>query len=309
MSNVSTCSVTQAGTKNVSATFSFFVATSKVGDGTGTVTPSPAGVSCGTGCFTYSPGQAVTISETPGSGSAFGGCDGDCFFRGTNASCPLTVTENKVVIAGFFKPVTLLVQKLGSGNGSVTSSPAGINCGTDCMEKYTFGTLVTLSASATAGSAFTGFTGCDSTVNASCRVTMNGNRTVTAAFALNGTLNVLVSGNGSVTSSPPGINCGATCSQAFTGGTVVTLLANAFVGSTFQGWAGGGCTGTGACVITINGNANVSAPFSALMGTIHTAFNDAADSFSVRGATFFPASSSATAVFGGWNFGRRRPTA
>ncbi|MDN5942644.1 MAG: S8 family serine peptidase [Nitrospira sp.] len=57
-------------------------------------------------------------------------------------------------------------------------------------------------------------------------------------------------GTGTVTSIPAGINCGSDCSEQFPGGTTVTLTATADGGSTFTGWSGGGCTGTGACVVS-----------------------------------------------------------
>ncbi len=70
-------------------------------------------------------------------------------------------------------------------------------------------------------------------------------------------------GSGTVTSSPTGINCGSTCSSSFDTGTQVTLTATAAAGSTFAGWSGGGCSGTGVCVFTLNGDTTVTATFSA----------------------------------------------
>jgi phospholipase C len=65
-------------------------------------------------------------------------------------------------------------------------------------------------------------------------------------------LTVTVTGNGSVTSSPgSGIDvCTSNCSAAFANGTVVTLTATPSGSSTFTGWSGGGCAGTGTCSIT-----------------------------------------------------------
>ncbi|MBI5641201.1 MAG: matrixin family metalloprotease [Nitrospirae bacterium] len=75
------------------------------------------------------------------------------------------------------------------------------------------------------------------------------------------TLTISKSGSGSVTSSPSGINCGFTCSHAYDQGTVVTLTATPSSGYTFSSWSGGGCSGTGQCVVTMNSNTTVTATF------------------------------------------------
>jgi len=77
------------------------------------------------------------------------------------------------------------------------------------------------------------------------------------------TLNVSRSGtgNGTVTSSPAGINCGGTCSSSFAYNTAVTLSASAAPGSTFAGWSGEGCSGTGTCQVTMTQTRNVTAQF------------------------------------------------
>jgi len=68
-------------------------------------------------------------------------------------------------------------------------------------------------------------------------------------------------GSGTVTSSPTGIDCGGTCSQAFDTGTTITLAATAAAGSTFSGWSGGGCAGTGDCHVTLGADTTVNATF------------------------------------------------
>ncbi len=69
------------------------------------------------------------------------------------------------------------------------------------------------------------------------------------------------SGSGTVTSSPPGINCGVDCDEEYTEGTEVTLSAEAAVGSEFTGWSGSGCSGTGSCEVTMSAAKEVTANF------------------------------------------------
>ena len=75
-------------------------------------------------------------------------------------------------------------------------------------------------------------------------------------------------GTGTVTSSPTGINCGSTCSGTYNSGTSVTLTASPATSSTFTGWSGGGCTGTGTCSVTMNTAKTVTATFTLKSYTI-----------------------------------------
>jgi hypothetical protein len=73
------------------------------------------------------------------------------------------------------------VKKAGTGAGTVVSGPAGINCGSTCVATYPAGAVVTLTASASSGSTFTGWSGaCAGT--GSCTVTGNTSVTVGATF-------------------------------------------------------------------------------------------------------------------------------
>lgn len=67
-------------------------------------------------------------------------------------------------------------------------------------------------------------------------------------------------GSGTVTSNPPGINCGGACSTSFPAGTNMTLTATAATGSVFAGWSGA-CSGTTTCSFTLGASATVSATF------------------------------------------------
>jgi hypothetical protein len=68
-------------------------------------------------------------------------------------------------------------------------------------------------------------------------------------------LTVTVTGPGTVTSTPAGIDCGTGCSRSFGIGTVVTLTATPAPGAIFIGWSGETCSGTSTCVVD---NTNVS---------------------------------------------------
>ena len=67
-------------------------------------------------------------------------------------------------------------------------------------------------------------------------------------------------GTGTVTSTPVGINCPATCSASFPNNTRVTLTATPASNYFFSGWSGS-CSGTGACSITLAASATVGAAF------------------------------------------------
>lgn len=75
---------------------------------------------------------------------------------------------------------TLTIGKGGSGNGSVTSNPVGIHCGLNCNSSYINGTQVNLSATPSAGSVFSGWSGHADCTDGS--VTMNADKGCTATF-------------------------------------------------------------------------------------------------------------------------------
>jgi hypothetical protein len=81
-------------------------------------------------------------------------------------------------------PEKLAVSKKGDGKGAVTSSPAGISCGTSCSHDYDYGSSIILSAGAAKGSSFGGWTGA-CTGKKSCVITMTEVRSVTGSFLKN----------------------------------------------------------------------------------------------------------------------------
>jgi uncharacterized repeat protein (TIGR01451 family)/uncharacterized repeat protein (TIGR02543 family) len=252
----------------VTPAVNYTLTVTKAGSGSGTVTSSPAGINCGATCSAqFSDGTVVTLTATAAPGSTFAGWSGEgCSGTGT---CQVTMSAARSVTATFntVPTHTLTVTKTGSGSGSVTSAPTGINCGPTCAASFNEGTMVTLTATPAAGSAFTGWSGAGCSSTGTCQVTMSSDQTVTATFTLiTHTLTVTKtgsgSGSGSVTSSPAGINCGATCAASFNDGTMVTLTETAASGSTFTGWSGA-CTGSGTCTVTMDQDRSVTATFQA----------------------------------------------
>jgi uncharacterized protein (TIGR03382 family) len=75
---------------------------------------------------------------------------------------------------------TLTVARTGAG--SVTSSPAGVSCGSTCSAYFADGETVALTAVPDAGMMFTGWTG-GCTGQADCMVTLTAAASVAATFA------------------------------------------------------------------------------------------------------------------------------
>src|SRR5207247_1863723 len=145
---------------------------------------------------------------------------------------------------------TLGLTKAGTGSGTVTSDPAGLDCGATCSAPFPFDAVVNLTAIPAPGSVFTGWSGDPDCADGSVRLDME--MTCTASFAGSGsgslvaTLSVVKfgAGSGTVTSNPPGIDCGATCSAVYDRGTTVALTATPAPGSIFGGWNGCSADGT-----------------------------------------------------------------
>lgn len=93
---------------------------------------------------------------------------------------PATPTKN-VTMNGIGTLPKLSILKAGTGSGSVSSSPAGISCGSGCSSDFMKGTSVTLTAFPVVDSSFDGWSGgCSGT--SACTVAMNADISVTATF-------------------------------------------------------------------------------------------------------------------------------
>jgi hypothetical protein len=76
----------------------------------------------------------------------------------------------------------LTVVKTGAGQGTVVSSPGGIDCGSICGMNVGAGATVTLTANAASGSSFAGWSGACSGQSTQCQVVMSDARSVQARF-------------------------------------------------------------------------------------------------------------------------------
>ena len=146
------------------------------------MTSEPVGIDCGATCsadFDYD--TDVTLTAVNGLESTFTGWSVDeCPGIG---SCTVTMSEAKSVTATFtLNKYTLTVGKDGTGTGTVTSDPAGIDCGSTCFADFDYDTDVTLTADPSPDSTFTGWSeaGCPGT--GSCTVAMITAKSVMATF-------------------------------------------------------------------------------------------------------------------------------
>jgi phospholipase C len=185
------------------------------------------------------------------------------------ASCgggsPSTTTTGSGGGSGSTTSYQLTVTAPATGAGTITSSPAAINCPGSCTASFTQGTKVTLTGTPGANYFFGGWSG-SCTGTSTCTVTMSAAESVSATFNAGIGLTVAESGTGTgtVTSSPAGISCPGTCSAAFAPSSQITLTATPGNSYTFAGW-GGNCSGTSTCTVTLSGSESVTATFNGVV--------------------------------------------
>lgn len=135
----------------------------------------------------------------------------------------------------------LTISKNGTGTGTVSSNPAGINCGATCSSTFLANTSVNITAMPAGGNRFTGWSGaCQGT--GSCNILIDSAKSVTAGFEL-----VPVEGScgssdgGSLTAIPTTGLC------AYGGGTPTSV-----VGTGPWSWICQGANGGGSVMCTAN---------------------------------------------------------
>lgn len=183
-SGTSGCIVTLDSAKTVSATFTSAVTVptlTVIKTGSGSITSSPAGISCGAKCAkAYTSSKSVKLKAKPARNFLFAGWSGACTGTGI---CTITVDTGLTVYAHFVEipKYTLSVTKAGSGSGAIMSIPTGIKCGSQCSKLFLSGKTVILKASPSRKSRFSGWSG-DCGGVGKCRISISKNAIVTATF-------------------------------------------------------------------------------------------------------------------------------
>lgn len=173
--------------------------------------------------------------------------------------------------------VTVTVGTGSSGTGTITSSPAGINCTVagsttsgSCSASFPGDTTVSLTQSTGSGATFVGWGG-DCAGTAECRVVTSQPRTVSVTYRAFRTLTVAATGdgNGTITGLDGAIDCvwrfgsasSGPCTTQVPDGAEVTLTATAESGSQFVGWSSGCAVNGTSCTVTMNADRSVTAQF------------------------------------------------
>ncbi|MBV9573224.1 MAG: SBBP repeat-containing protein, partial [Acidobacteriales bacterium] len=149
---------------------------------------------------------------------------------------------------------SLTVSTNGTGAGTVTSSPAGINCPTTCSANFADATTVTLTAAPLAGSTFSGWSGACNNTGTTCIVDVTAAQSVTATFNLAGTPDFLISASAlSPTTVNPGGSATSTVTITATGGFTgaVALSCTGLPAGASCGFVPPSVTGSGSSTLTI----------------------------------------------------------
>jgi hypothetical protein len=275
-SGVGTCEVT-FGSTNPSVTATFAQITHPVAvavTGAGSVTAGSGGISgCtesgGTCSGAYPETSEVTLTASPDAHHEFTGWTGCTTQSGTECKVAVEAAEN---VTAAFAPIprALSVSKSGNGAGTVTSSPAGINCGTTCAGTFVDGEAITLTATPAAHSEFIGWSGGGCTGTQTCTVTLGSDTAVAAEFSkITHGISVAVTGAGSVSADNGAISgcteAGGACAGTYDEGTEVTLTASPDAHHRFTGWTGCTVESGDGCEVTVEGAENVTATFAPIV--------------------------------------------
>ena len=211
----------------------------------------------------YIEGTDVSLTATANTGYTFVNWSGA--LSGDQATKSLTINGNKSVTANFSPVCYTLTRTVNPSNGGSITPDLIKSPSCPANDQYTYGAVVSLTATANTGYTFVNWSGALSGPQTTKNLTIDGNKSVTANFSANCytlTRTVSPSGSGTVTPNPPkSPNCSA--NDQYTYGAVVSLTATANTGYTFVNWSGALSGDQATKSLTMDGNKSVTANFSA----------------------------------------------
>ncbi len=218
-----------------------------VGNGQILTSPTSYSIPCETGqCFQFAIDTEVTLTPQAGKGFHFDKWSGDPDCQAGQVK----MDSDKTCVATFSDtPLVQLILSYDHNQGQIEIIPTGEDCGENCQRYYS-GTPVTLTVQPQPGFQLAGWTGdCGNQMQATLGMTLDKdfhcgvNFTTVSSTSPSppalSTLIITLAGNelGTVTSIPPGINCGIDCMESYQTGTRVTLIATPISSSTVVNWS------------------------------------------------------------------------
>ncbi|MDP6954784.1 MAG: hypothetical protein QF599_02320, partial [Planctomycetota bacterium] len=163
-----------------------------------------------------------------------------------------------------------------TGDGSITAAGLDLNCPGDCSADAPENTNVSLTATPAPHSTFGGWDSgpCAGSSDPECSFFLLADQAVSASFTpIMFTVEVSVSGSGSVASDDGNLDCGTVCAAAWQEGSAVTLLATPDQYHEFVAWSGGPCDGetNPQCSFVVSGDETITATFAPAMYTVTAA--------------------------------------
>lgn len=204
----------------------------------GVVTSAPSGIQCpGSACAAdFLDGVEVQLAAAPDAGFRFSHWTGDC--AGSAASTTITMWGARTCAPNYVARFSLEVSFSGAGDGYVSSSPAGIDCGLACSAQFDEGITVTLTAQPGAGSYFTGWSGSCSGTEEDAVVVLQQAAQCTANFENQRQLSFTIAGQGRVLVPDAGLDCTSDCSTNVGHDSQLAVSAQAAPGWRFVAWGG-----------------------------------------------------------------------